>query len=1045
MKRSVRALCRGALVMCFVIIGLDTTVWAETAKGADGSARSAFREPVVLASKGGLLEVELTAHQGEATLDTVATPVQNFLVFSYKLIHGTASDGKREDDNLYPAPTLKVDPGERLVVHLGNGLTGLTIKDLFDPRYIKLGDEVPRYPEQLTAAPLNLHVHGVHVSPKGNSDNVMLHIAPGMANTYVYDVPKNMPQGAYWYHSHLHTLTTSQTYFGLAGLLAIGRTDGNIPLVTANRIPIRNMVLQYNYVFDRKGGLAQLNNANWPQFVSTLEPPKGSELADGRYSPSLAPINFARSKMGERAFTVWYSGPLSIHNVRGLFQFIPSNLQQFTPLDGKAENSVAADPALSDAQRDVQFTVNGLFQPVIKTKPGQTEIWVLANVSDIAYMNVELTETATGRHPPIAIIGQDGNPYPAVHYPVTDGGTRLLIPPASRFAIAVTMPSTGDLVLEIPQRGGGAKTVSAPGVLYTNNGTDTPPAVLGTLSIVPAAISYFDGFFYFPTQVLARATPVAGKGRTTPFKEGQELKAYTAFVDVSKVEPDVRREMVISGGFLNDMASKSDPKSFVYAFAGTAFPNVPLIQPRLGSVEEWSFVNNNNDEHPIHVHVNDFQTVAYDDPTTGLKTGVEMWGEDNANVPAPTLGPEESVIAPGRLSMRTRFEDYTGIFVLHCHRLNHEDNGLMALINVIPAQSTYAVAVPGSAGHAAEVKVFDAAGDRQVATVTPFPGYEGATTVAMGDFNADNVLDLAVGAGNDHAPEVVVYSGQSQGGKAPFTAELARFTAFAPEARGGVSVAAAQIDGKVADNLIVGSGAGTPDEVRIYALATTPGAMPALFSSFNPYAGDSSGVTVSAGFVDFASGRFSIVTAAGPGGPGIVKVFNYSLMTPVDAAGRQSAALQPAVTASFAPFGDTYRGGLSLATGWLAASLGGAERIVVGQLGEGSTVKVYSSGSEMRGGPQMYLHNMMHDHPTSFSEVARFDPFDGKAGVSVATTSTTSGADLLVAGMLAADKTARVVKYRLARPDAHATMLTAEKMNEVVSMEAGTPPTLGGD
>ena len=331
----------------------------------------------------------------------------------------------------------------------------------------------------------------------------------------------------------------------------------------------------------------------------------------------------------------------------------------------------------------MQFTVNGLFQPVIKAKPGQTEIWVLANVSDIAYMNVELTETATGtasahrHHRP----GRQSLSRRALSG--DRRGTRLLIPPASRFAIAVTMPATGDLVLAIPERGGGAKTVSAPGVLYTNNGTDTPPAVLGTLSILPAAISYFDGFFYFPTQVLARATPVAGRAGRRPSKEGQDLKAYTAFVDVSKVEPDVRREMVISGGFLNDMASKSDPKSFVYAFAGTAFPNVPLIQPRLGSVEEWSFVNNNNDEHPIHVHVNDFQTVAYDDPTTGLKTGVEMWGEDNANVPAPTLGPEESVIAPGRLSMRTRFEEYTGIFVLHCHRLNHEDNGLMALINVI--------------------------------------------------------------------------------------------------------------------------------------------------------------------------------------------------------------------------------------------------------------------------------------------------------------------------------------------------------------------------
>ena len=77
--------------------------------------------------------------------------------------------------------------------------------------------------------------------------------------------------------------------------------------------------------------------------------------------------------------------------------------------------------------------------------------------------------------------------------------------------------------------------------------------------------------------------------------------------------------------------------------------------------------------------------------------------------------------------------------------------------------------------------------------------------------------------------------------------------------------------------------------------------------------------------------------------------------------------------------------------------------------------------------------------------MARFDPFDGKAGASVATTSTTAGADLLVAGMMAADKTARVLKYHLSRPNAQATMLTAEKINEVISTQAPTPPTLGGD
>ena len=85
----------------------------------------------------------------------------------------------------------------------------------------------------------------------------------------------------YWYHSHRHTLTAQQTYLGLAGLLSIGRSDGNLPVVTEHALPIRNMALQYNYVFDRRGGQAMLNGLTWPQFVSTLEPAEGSQLADG--------------------------------------------------------------------------------------------------------------------------------------------------------------------------------------------------------------------------------------------------------------------------------------------------------------------------------------------------------------------------------------------------------------------------------------------------------------------------------------------------------------------------------------------------------------------------------------------------------------------------------------------------------------------------------------------------------------------------------------------------------------------------------------------
>ena len=86
---------------------------------------------------------------------------------------------------------------------------------------------------------------------------------------------------------------------------------------------------------------------------------------------------------------------------------------------------VAEKPDLPENQRDVQFTVNGQFQPELKIKPGQTEIWVVANISDIAYMTVRLTETATGNHPKFAIVGQDGNPYTQVGRPVYGDGTTL--------------------------------------------------------------------------------------------------------------------------------------------------------------------------------------------------------------------------------------------------------------------------------------------------------------------------------------------------------------------------------------------------------------------------------------------------------------------------------------------------------------------------------------------------------------------------------------------------------------------------------------------
>ena len=86
--RILRALAISVVAVAFVLTAGWHASQAQPQEATalfDPSVRSDYSEPVTLASKDGVLEVTLTAHQGHARFDTVAVPVQNMLVFGYKL------------------------------------------------------------------------------------------------------------------------------------------------------------------------------------------------------------------------------------------------------------------------------------------------------------------------------------------------------------------------------------------------------------------------------------------------------------------------------------------------------------------------------------------------------------------------------------------------------------------------------------------------------------------------------------------------------------------------------------------------------------------------------------------------------------------------------------------------------------------------------------------------------------------------------------------------------------------------------------------------
>lgn len=126
-------------------------------------------------------------------------------------------------------------------------------------------------------------------------------------------------------------------------------------------------------------------------------------------------------------------------------------------------------------------------------------------------------------------------------------------------------------------------------------------------------------------------------------------------------EPDRVREFVFDHGIDTETGQP-------FLINGKAFKHHRVdTQVDLDTIEDWVLVNKAGMDHPFHLHTNRFQVIS----RNGEPEPVRAW-KDVVNVRA-----YETV------RIRIPFRNFPGKTVYHCHILDHEDQGMMGIIEMV--------------------------------------------------------------------------------------------------------------------------------------------------------------------------------------------------------------------------------------------------------------------------------------------------------------------------------------------------------------------------
>jgi len=499
---------------------------------------------------------------------------------------------------------------------------------------------VPQYPDQAgdaypncfhASSTSNLHFHGAHVSPRGTADNIFLQVR---ADRTVSPTDPKLRQ-------------------------AIEEVFAAPPPQTYAQMPARwknyqaSLIGNYNKTapYDGKRGLPADQALPVPSPRQTEFPEWVIGVYPYNFLITPAPLPGNSYKMGQAPGTHWYhahkhgSTATNLYNgLAGAFIIegqYDDDLEKIYP-DLKNTEKVLVFQEAAEVP-DLETTealqtpkqkppvVNGAQNPVIDMRPGEIQLWRFVNAGvGAGWGGLKGSQWETGVT--VKQTAQDGVQFSWESYQ-----DQPLLENDDNFASGNRV----DWLVQAPARAGD----------YTLFADLKRTVKLLTLRVAGTEINPAP---QFPSQ-----------------------DNYPKFPDFLK---DIGDSELTSPGqtvTFDFVPNDKFPTAPKFTINGKQFAEDPgdFIKVNLGQAQEWTVRNPKTAPpipHPFHIHVNPFQIVEIFDgkDTTRIPEGKREWWDTR-------------IIPPGGyIRIRSRFVDFWGEYVLHCHILDHEDRGMMKVVAV---------------------------------------------------------------------------------------------------------------------------------------------------------------------------------------------------------------------------------------------------------------------------------------------------------------------------------------------------------------------------